>query len=97
MYAFLSEEVQPDGDIYLAAMLAIKLYMRLREDPQTAFCSLYSDLESHQGLDRAGRSFLALTASRMVFHSNLRLDAMSCSQNMTVGNQSSSTILAGTR
>jgi hypothetical protein len=40
---------QEDGDIYLAGMLAIKLYVNLLEDPETAFCDLYSNLENHKG------------------------------------------------
>ena len=40
---------QEDGDIYLAGMLAIKLYVNLLEDPEMAFCDLYSHLEKHKG------------------------------------------------
>ena len=40
---------QEDGDIYLAGMLAIKLYVNLLEDPETAFCDLYSNLGNHKG------------------------------------------------
>ena len=47
-----------DGDVYLATMLAIKLYTKLLEDPQMAFCGLYTDLESINGLHRAGTVFL---------------------------------------
>ena len=40
---------QEDGDIYLAGMLAIKLYLNLLEDPEMSFCNLYSHLENHKG------------------------------------------------
>lgn len=82
----LSNEVQPqeDGDIYLAGMLAIKLYVNLLEDPETAFCDLYSNLENHKGLDRAGRSLLALAASRMAFYANLGSDTVTCSPKMAM-------------
>ena len=49
-----------DGDVYLATMLAIKLYTKLLEEPQMAFCGLYTDLESLNGLDRPGTVFLLL-------------------------------------
>merc|ERR1712008_57477 len=82
----LSNEVQPqeDGDIYLAGMLAIKLYVNLLEDPETAFCDLYSHLENHKGLDRAGKGLLALAASRMAFYANLGSDTVTCSPKMTM-------------
>jgi len=52
-----------------------------------AFCGLYTDLESLNGLDRPGRSLLAVAASRMAFHANLRTSAINCSQNAIHGNR----------
>ena len=46
---FFLVQPQEDGDIYLAGMLAIKLYLNLLEDPEMSFCNLYSHLENHQG------------------------------------------------
>lgn len=77
---------ETSGDLYLAAMLGIKFYVKLHQDPIMAFCDLYQDLHSLQGLHRAGKSLLAVLASRLAYknHWYLRGDAMSCRQNVSV-------------
>ena len=67
-----------DGDIYLAGMLAIKVYVNFLKDPKMAFCELFNDLKNHNGLERPGRSLLALVASRLAFHSNIGSKTMTC-------------------
>ena len=58
------------SDIYLASMLALKLYWNLNRssDPNKAFCHLYQDLEKHEGLDRPATSLLTIVASRLAYH-----------------------------
>ena len=95
VHRVLSATAGLEGDIYLSSMLALKLYKTLLdyEEPQMAFCELYDDLKRLSRLDRAGCGLLAVAASRLAFSANLRIDAMSCSQNVTRGDEGSTTIL----
>lgn len=87
-----------DNSLYLAALMAAKLWLNLQEQsPSAAFCGLYDDLDRVEGLDRAGASLLALAGSRLAFYGNYsRSDAMSCSQNVRFRHQGGPTILAWT-
>lgn len=90
-------EATEDHGLYLAALMAAKLWINLQErTPSAAFCGLYGDLERVQGLDRAGSSLLALAGSRLAFYGNYsRSDAMSCSQDVRFRHQGGATILSG--
>ena len=57
-----------EGDLYLAAMLALKLYRNLLgSNPNQAFCALFHDLDKHQYLDRPATSLLTIAASRLAY------------------------------
>ena len=57
-----------EGDLYLAAMLALKLYRNLLgSNPNQAFCTLFQDLDKHQYLDRPATSLLTIAASRLAY------------------------------
>ena len=57
-----------EGDLYLAAMLALKLYRNLLgANPNQAFCALFHDLDKHQYLDRPATSLLTIAASRLAY------------------------------
>ena len=59
---------EDEGDLYLAAMLALKLYRNLLgSNPNQAFCALFHDLDKHQYLDRPATSLLTIAASRLAY------------------------------
>ena len=51
-----------DHDLYIAAMLGLKLWL---DHPTVAFCNLDNELKRLGGLDRAAISLLTILALRM--------------------------------